>query len=53
MKISAHQPAYLPWAGYLQRIHMSDVFVLLDEVQFEKNSFTNRNQIKLLMDQAG
>ena len=46
MIISAHQPAYLPWCGYFQRISMSDVFVILDEVQFEKNSFTNRNQIK-------
>ena len=46
MIISAHQPAYLPWAGYLHRIAISDVFVILDNVQFEKNSFTNRNRIK-------
>ena len=46
MIISAHQPAYLPWAGYLHRIAISDKFVILDEVQFEKNSFTNRNRIK-------
>lgn len=46
MRLSAHQSAYLPWCGYLQRIAMSDVFVVLDSVQFEKNSFTNRNRIK-------
>ncbi len=46
MIVSAHQSAYLPWAGYIQRIAMSDVFVLLDKVQFEKNSFSNRNRIK-------
>ena len=46
MRISAHQPAYLPWAGYLERINMSELFIVLDEVQFEKNSFTNRNRIK-------
>ena len=46
MKISIHQPAYLPWLGYLSRIAESDLFVFLDTVQFEKNSFTNRNRIK-------
>ncbi|MDH5523655.1 MAG: WbqC family protein [Desulfobulbaceae bacterium] len=46
MIISAHQPAYMPWPGYLHRIAICDRFVILDEVQFEKNSFTNRNRIK-------
>lgn len=46
MIVSIHQPAYLPWLGYLARIAASDVFVYLDTVQFEKNSFTNRNRIK-------
>lgn len=44
--ISAHQPAYLPWLGYLEKIIRSDVFVYLDCVQFEKNSYINRNKIK-------
>ncbi|MBF0492099.1 MAG: WbqC family protein [Deltaproteobacteria bacterium] len=46
MRISVHQPAYLPWLGYLEKIKRSDVFVFLDTVQFEKNSFINRNKIK-------
>ncbi|HDK7174840.1 TPA: WbqC family protein [Clostridium botulinum] len=46
MILSAHQPAYLPWLGYFHKIAVSDIFVILDEVQFEKNSFTNRNKIK-------
>ena len=46
MIITAHQPAYLPWLGYFNKIRNSDIFVLLDIVQFEKNSFINRNKIK-------
>ncbi len=46
MIVSIHQPAHLPWLGYLDRIAASDVFVFLDNVQFERRSFTNRNKIK-------
>jgi len=46
MLVSINQPAYLPWAGYFHRIAVSDVHVVLDHVQFEKNSFTNRNMIR-------
>lgn len=46
MILSAHQPAYLPWLGYFEKIMCADVHVYLDSVQFEKNSFINRNRIK-------
>lgn len=46
MKMSAHQPAYLPWLGYFDKIEKCDVFVYMDSVQFQKNSFVNRNLIK-------
>ena len=46
MVVTIHQPAYLPWLGYLDRIARSDLFIFLDTVQFERNSFTNRNRIK-------
>jgi WbqC-like protein family len=46
MIISINQPAYLPWLGYFHRLAMSDAHVVLDTVQFEKNSFTNRNKVR-------
>jgi hypothetical protein len=46
MIISIHQPNYLPWCGYFYKIANSDIFVMLDNVKYSKNSFINRNQIK-------
>jgi len=47
MIVSINQPAYLPWLGYFERIARSDLHVVLDHVQFEKNSFTNRNKVRV------
>jgi len=44
--VSINQPAYLPWLGYFNRVANSDLHVVLDHVQYEKNSFTNRNKIR-------
>ena len=46
MIVSINQPAYLPWLGYFHRIAASDEHVILDQVQFEKNSFVNRNRVR-------
>lgn len=46
MIVSINQPAYLPWLGYFERIAVSDLHIVLDHVQFEKNSFTNRNKAR-------
>ena len=40
------QPTYLPWIGYFDLISQSDTFVFLDSVQFEKQSWQQRNRIK-------
>lgn len=46
MIVSIHQPAYLPWLGYMDKIRKADRFIYLDTVQFQKNSFQNRNKIR-------
>lgn len=46
MIVSIHQPQYLPWVGYFDKIYKSDIFVFLDDVQFKKNEWQNRNKIK-------
>jgi hypothetical protein len=46
MIVSIHQPAYLPWLGYIHKINLADTFIFFDTTQFEKNSFINRNKIK-------
>jgi len=46
MIVSINQPAYLPWLGYFDRIAKSDLHIILDHVQFEKNSVTNRNKVR-------
>lgn len=46
MIVSINQPAYLPWLGYFERIARSNLYIVLDHVQFEKNSFTNRNKMR-------
>lgn len=46
MIVAVHQPQYIPWLGYFDKIDRADAFVFLDTVQFKKNEFQNRNRIK-------
>lgn len=46
MIVAVHQPQYLPWLGYFEKIYKADTFVFLDIVQYKKNEFQNRNKIK-------
>ena len=45
MICAIHQPQFIPWLGYLHKILSADVFVFLDDVQFKKNEFQNRNRM--------
>src|SRR5690349_20766526 len=46
MIVAIHQPHFLPWLGYLERMLKADMFILLDHVQFEKQNYQNRVMIK-------
>jgi len=46
MTITIHQPEHLIWLGLVDKISKSDIFVILDNVQYRKNYFQNRNKIK-------
>jgi len=46
VRLAISQPTYLPWLGYFDLIDQVDAFVILDSVQFEKQSWQQRNRIK-------
>jgi hypothetical protein len=46
MRVVVLQPSYLPWLGYFDQLYKSDVFVVYDDVQYDKHGWRNRNRIK-------
>jgi hypothetical protein len=46
MLVSIHQPEHMPWLGFFEKLLRADLFVLLDDVQFSKGDFQNRNRVK-------
>lgn len=46
MLVGIHQPHYLPWVRYFEKVARSERFILLDDVAFTKNGWQNRNRIK-------
>lgn len=47
MKAVVLQPMYLPWMGYFGMIDQADVFVFYDDVQFVRDSWQQRNRVKV------
>jgi hypothetical protein len=48
--VAVHQPNFLPWLGFFDKLAAADVFVLLDDVQFPRTSKgTWINRVKLLV----
>ncbi len=46
MLVGIHQLHYLPWLRYFEKIARADVFIVLDNIQYNKNGWQNRNRIK-------
>jgi WbqC-like protein len=46
MQVAIMQPTYLPWIGYFDLMDQVDLFVYLDNVQFSRQSWQQRNRIK-------
>lgn len=44
LKAVVHQPQYFPYPGFFHKLSLADVFVIMDDVQYDKR-FTNRNKI--------
>lgn len=46
MLAGIHQSHYLPWLRYIDKVARCDVFIVLDNIQYNKNGWQNRNKIK-------
>lgn len=44
-RVAIHQPEYFPWPGFLDKVRSADVFVLLDNVQFDRASLQHRTKV--------
>ncbi len=43
--LAIHQPEHMPWLGFFDKMHSAEKFIILDDVQYRKNYFQNRNKI--------
>ncbi|WMW23241.1 WbqC family protein [Methanolobus mangrovi] len=46
MIVGIHQPNYLPYIGFFDKLKKSDIFILYDDAQFSKGDFHHRNKIR-------
>ncbi len=47
MIVTIHQPNYLPYLGFFDKMKKSDVFIIYDDAQFNKEDFQHRNRIRI------
>jgi hypothetical protein len=50
--VAIHQPNFLPWLGYFDKIGRADIFIVLDSVQLPKTGGSWANRVKLLVSGA-
>ncbi len=46
-RVALMQPTFPPWQGFFALAAFADVFVLLDDFQFQRHSFHQRNRLRL------
>ena len=53
MKVAIHQPEHFPYLGFFQKMKKSDLFIILDDVEFQgrrsfqvRNKFLNSNNVE-------
>lgn len=44
MRIAIHQPEHFPYMGFFEKMKSVDLFVILDDVQYVKGNWHNRNR---------
>ena len=45
MVVTIHQPEHFPYGGFFQKMNASDLFIVLDNVNYRKNYYQNRNKL--------
>ena len=45
MVVTIHQPEHFPYGGFFQKMDASDLFIVLDNVNYRKNYYQNRNKL--------
>ena len=47
--VAVHQPNFLPWLGFFDKVQRADVIVAIDNVQFSKTGGTWTNRMRLII----
>jgi hypothetical protein len=51
--VAIHQPNFFPWLGYFDKIRRADVFIMLDDAQYQKTGGSWSNRVKVLINGEG
>lgn len=46
MIVFVHQPEYIPWLGFFDKLARCDIYVIYDDAQYQHGGFHNRNRIR-------
>ncbi len=48
MIVFVHQPEYMPWLGFFDKLARCDTFVIYDDAQYQHGGYHNRNKIRTI-----